>query len=376
MRRGFIKIGPYKAIGSVCTALFILFLVTTDAFAVFKRACDSFIFLVDESDSMHEFYNGKRKIEIEKETLNLINSSVPKGVVYHAVLRSFSHEYQYPRTYQTHLYFPPERYNYQKMASAISLIKAGRAWTTLGYGLQATDADIAKLPGKVHIIIFSDGKENSDYTPPEKVAKTLKEKYKDRLCIFAVQIGDDETGEEVLEGVVQASQCGERVSADDLENPKTLAAFVKKVFGYEYKQVTDADGDGVPDNKDQCPDTPKGAPVDAHGCWRIKPILFPFDKDLIQPTYFPELDEIATVLKKNPSIKLQIQGHTDSKGSETYNLILSKKRALAVKNYLVKKQVDPDRLVIKAFGESKPVADNSTEEGRKLNRRVDFVILK
>ena len=370
------KRSPYKAIGAVCMALSILLLVTTDALAVFKKTCDSFILLVDESDSMHEFYNGKRKIELERETLNLINSSVPKGVAYHAALRSFSHEYQYPRTYQSHLYFPPEKYNSQKMASAISLIKAGRSWTTLGYGLQSTNKDIAKLPGKVHIIVFSDGKENSNFTPPEKVAKALKEKYKDRLCIFAVQIGDDDTGEEVLEEVVQASQCGEKVSADDLQNPKTLAAFVKKVFGYEYKQVADADGDGVPDNKDQCPGTPQGAPVDAYGCWRIKPILFPFDKALIQPTYFPELDEIATVLKKNPSIKLQIQGNTDSKGSNAYNLILSKKRALAVKNYLVKKQVDPDRLVIKAFGESKPVADNSTEEGRKLNRRVDFVILK
>jgi len=82
------------------------------------------------------------------------------------------------------------------------------------------------------------------------------------------------------------------------------------------------------------------------------------------------------VLKKNPSIKLQIQGNTDSKGSNAYNLILSKKRAVAVKNYLVEKQVTPDRLLIKAFGESRPVADNSTEKGRRLNRRVDFVILK
>ena len=365
----------YKIIGIICIALSILFLITTDSSAAFKKACDSFILLVDESDSMHEFYNGKRKIELEKGILNLINSSVPKGVDYHAALRSFSHEYQYPRTYQSHLYFSPGKYDTKKMGESISLIKAGRSWTTLGYGLQSTQADMTKLPGKVHILVFSDGKENSDFTPPEKVAKTLKEKYKDRVCIFAVQIGDDDTGGEVLEGIVQASQCGEKVSADDLKDPQALASFVKEAFGYEEK-IGDADGDGIPDDKDKCPGTPKGASVNAYGCWRIKPILFPFDKATIQPGYLPELNEVVNVLKKNPSIRLQIQGNTDSKGSEAYNVILSKKRAAVVKNYLVTKGIAPEKLVTKAFGESKPVADNSTEKGRRLNRRVDFAILK
>jgi OOP family OmpA-OmpF porin len=89
------------------------------------------------------------------------------------------------------------------------------------------------------------------------------------------------------------------------------------------------------------------------------------------------LDDVVRELNEHPEVKrIQIEGHTDKVASKAYNLKLSKERADAVKAYLVNKGIPPRRLTVKAFGESKPIASNKTEEGRAQNRRVDFRILK
>jgi len=137
----------------------------------------------------------------------------------------------------------------------------------------------------------------------------------------------------------------------------------------------DADGDGVPDYLDKCPGTPKGAPVNAVGCWIIKGLLFDYDKWDIKAQYHDELNVAVKVLDMNPSMKVQIQGHTDSMGSDAYNQTLSEKRAGAVRDYMVSKGISADRLTVKGFGESKPVATNDTAEGRAQNRRVQLDIL-
>lgn len=89
------------------------------------------------------------------------------------------------------------------------------------------------------------------------------------------------------------------------------------------------------------------------------------------------LDDVVRELNEHPEVKrIQIEGHTDKVASKAYNMTLSKKRADAVKAYLVGKGISPKRLTVKAFGETKPIASNKTEEGRAQNRRVDFRILK
>ncbi len=137
----------------------------------------------------------------------------------------------------------------------------------------------------------------------------------------------------------------------------------------------DSDGDGVPDYQDKCPDTLKGAPVNSVGCWVIEGINFDYDKADIKPQYYGLLDENIAVLKKNPSVKVQIQGHTDSAGSEAYNQKLSEERAEAVMSYFISKGIDSGRLSSKGLGESKPVASNDTPEGRAKNRRIEIKII-
>jgi outer membrane protein OmpA-like peptidoglycan-associated protein len=109
---------------------------------------------------------------------------------------------------------------------------------------------------------------------------------------------------------------------------------------------------------------------------KLNNIYFDFDKYDLKPESNSELDRVFRFLNSNPGIKVEISAHTDSKGSDEYNLDLSQKRAQSVVDYLVVKGIIVERLAARGYGESVPVADNETEEGRALNRRVEMRIGK
>lgn len=109
---------------------------------------------------------------------------------------------------------------------------------------------------------------------------------------------------------------------------------------------------------------------------RLNNIFFDFDKYNLKPESFPELDRVVVLLMKNPSYVIHIEGHTDSIGTDEYNLQLSRLRAESVRNYLVDKGIKPERIAIFGYGSSKPIASNENEEGRALNRRVEVWFLK
>lgn len=106
----------------------------------------------------------------------------------------------------------------------------------------------------------------------------------------------------------------------------------------------------------------------------LKGVNFDFDKATLRPESYAVLDKAATTLKKQGKTKVKVAGHTDSRGDEKYNLKLSQKRAETVRTYLIKKGVAANRLTAKGYGESRPVADNATKEGRFKNRRVELVV--
>ncbi len=105
-------------------------------------------------------------------------------------------------------------------------------------------------------------------------------------------------------------------------------------------------------------------------------IHFEFDKAIIKPESFSILDSIANWILANPSMVVEIAGHTDNIGSAEYNLKLSQRRAEAVRQYLINKGVPPERIYARGYGETQPIADNSTEEGRAKNRRVELRIIQ
>jgi OOP family OmpA-OmpF porin len=149
----------------------------------------------------------------------------------------------------------------------------------------------------------------------------------------------------------------------------------------------DSDGDGVSDQFDKCPNTPAGTVVDGAGC----PIKFPeasatdsasaqaysniqfdFDSSVLRTSSYAALDAGSADLRANPSKTIELNGYASSEGTAAHNLRLSKDRANSVKTYLVNSGVEAKRIKVKGLGETNPIADNSTEEGRVMNRRVEF----
>lgn len=157
---------------------------------------------------------------------------------------------------------------------------------------------------------------------------------------------------------------------------------------------TDNDQDGILDTLDQCPSDPetKNNYLDEDGCPDTAPervvvgkekititekIFFEYNKAIIQKMSFELLDEVARAINDHPRITLiQVEGHTDSDGTDTYNLKLSQSRAESVVEYLVRAGVDSARLTAKGFGESLPIDTNDTLKGKAKNRRVEFTILQ
>ena len=184
----------------------------------------------------------------------------------------------------------------------------------------------------------------------------------------------DSDGDGVLDGLDQCPDTPKGATVDAKGCPK------------------DSDGDGVLDGLDQCPDTPAGLKVDDKGCptevapretelletgmIRIDNVQFDEGQATIKPESYPTLDVVGLLLKNWPQLKIEIGGHTDSKGAALANLKLSQARAEAVRAHLLEKfpTLDPTSLTAKGYGKTKPIAPNTTDENRAKNRRVEFVV--
>jgi OOP family OmpA-OmpF porin len=195
---------------------------------------------------------------------------------------------------------------------------------------------------------------------------------------------------------------------------KTIGCPGQQIFGTPCKDLApkDSDGDGVTDDKDKCPNTPKGRKVNADGCELdsdgdglvdgvdkcptvyaktadgcppsppaaaapkklvLEGVNFDNDKATLRPEASATLDRMAAELKEWGDVKVEVAGHTDARASARYNQQLSERRANTVRDYLIGKGIAADRLSAKGYGESQPVADNDTEEGRAKNRRVELI---
>ncbi|HEU5323687.1 MAG TPA: OmpA family protein, partial [Methylomirabilota bacterium] len=184
----------------------------------------------------------------------------------------------------------------------------------------------------------------------------------------------DSDGDGVFDGLDQCAATPAGAAVDEKGCPK------------------DSDGDGVFDGVDQCAETPAGLRVDAKGCpievleketemldtgmIRLQNVNFESGKSDILPESFPTLDAVGILLKSWPQLKLEIGGHTDSRGAAATNQKLSQTRAAAVKTYLTNKfaELSPAQFTVKGYGESKPVVANNSELNWAKNRRVEFVV--
>ncbi len=150
----------------------------------------------------------------------------------------------------------------------------------------------------------------------------------------------------------------------------------------------------MPDGVDLCPYTPRGVKVDEDGCpfpAAAVPLIqilrerkavvlhgveFDIDKDTLRPASLTTLDEVAASLKDWTDTRLEVQGHCSEPGSDEHNMDLSRRRAAAVKDYLVSRGISASRLEANGYGETRPIAGNDTKAGRQLNRRVELHVIE
>ncbi len=164
---------------------------------------------------------------------------------------------------------------------------------------------------------------------------------------------------------------GDGVTDDKDKCPGTPAGAAVDADGCEM----DGDNDGVVDRLDECPDSAPGVQVDIKGCEikaeiTLQGVNFESNSDRLVSGTTGVLDDAAATLRKNPSIKVEVAGHTDSDGTAAYNESLSARRATTVHDYLADNGVSVDRMSVRGYGESQPIADNTSAAGKAQNRRV------
>ncbi len=388
---------------------------------------ENFIILIDHSGSMFMTHQGAvpTKAKQAKDILSAMNRRIPE-LGYVGAIQVFP---------PSKTLIGPEKYNRNSFGGAIeNLQEKGKIFgnrTPLGRGIVDLGEVLKDMPpGKTAIIIFSDGEENLDIEAL-KARETMSAEQRE-INFHTVSLADKKEGRTVLEEISRVSD-GISVEVGELASDEVaLDRFVKDVF-YLVEVLLDSDGDGVVDEVDQCPNTPRGITVDARGCppdsdgdgvpdyldrcpgtppgvavdksgcpfdsdgdgvadhldkcpntpkgatvneagcWSLQATtLYDSNSSYIRAEAYPLLDEVAGILMKNPAMEVEVQGHTDNTGSAKYNQWLSEKRAQRVKDYLVSKGIDPSRLEAKGYGLTQPVASNATAEGRAQNRRVEL----
>jgi OOP family OmpA-OmpF porin len=339
---------------------------------------DSFLVINDSSSSMSRDYTGSSgyngtKLDKEKALLHAFNQTIP-AIPLTSALRSFGFGpcLSWSNTQLNQALQPYSAAAFDQSLQSLSCSSGG---TPLAEALSAAQHDLAAAKGQLALLVFSDGR---DETASVAAADQLKTQYGDRLCIHTVWVGnpEDQAGQAILRDLAETSGCGIASEASQLSTAAGMSDFVKAVFLKPGKPVTvapaDDDHDGVINPKDKCPNTPRGAVVDADGCWAFHGVLFDFDRDTIKDKYHPMIENAVEVLRLNPELTIAIEGHTDSDGSDAYNQALSERRALSVKKALIAHGVNGSRLSTHGHGESQPVASNDSDEGRAYNRRVVY----
>jgi len=372
----------------------------------YNQKADSLYFILDASFSM----DADGKLEAARGVIDHFNQTMPPLNIMVA-LRSFGHS-ESVSSKISDLLVEPRPYSRNLLPDGLAKVTEAGGFSHLEQALKDAATDLENTTNRIAVIIVSDGTDMGD--APLAAAKALGEAHAGRLCFYTVLAGSDDGGRKLLAQIAQVTACGKAVTADNLATGAAMNAFVKEVL-ISGKADSDGDGvtddldrcpntpsgaavdmsgcpldsdkDGVPDYKDRCPGTPRGVRVDAKGCpppkqtlgkvtaagtYVFKDIQFESSKANLKPSSYATLNSIAEALKAQPDMKVEIQGHTDSRGKRDYNVGLSQRRAETVKAYLVTKGVDSERMVPRGYGPDRPIATNSTAQGRATNRRVEF----
>jgi OOP family OmpA-OmpF porin len=361
--------------------------------ANYTSKVNNFVVVMDTSSSMSDLCKGISKYTLATGLVSRMNQTIPE-LGQKSGLRTFGHN----KSMSTKLQYGITTYSTADFGAALEQVSGTGGFTPMAKAIDAVAMDLDKATGKTALIIVSDGLQNSGNAIT--ATQALKNKFGTSLCIYPVLVGDAASGMTLMKEIADIGGCGTFSKGEALVSSAGMAAFVKKVFLTKKAAPKDSDNDGVINDNDLCPDTPAGVVVDqngcpldtdqdgvydymdkcpgtplgaevnAQGCWILGSLLFDFDKSDLRPEGFGELNGVVEILKKNPAMKITLQGHTDNVGSAAYNNKLSIRRANAAKDYLVNKGISSGRISCEGYGFTQPVATNKTDFGRSLNRRV------
>ena len=341
--------------------------------SAFVSSVDTFVILMDASSSMAEKYQDAHKITLAKKVVSGINATLPP-IDAKAALVAFGSGECLEKQHALAL-FGPAPFSQSEMAAGLDSLKCVGGTSPMYDGTELAGQKLQESLGQTALVVVSDGEDINKDAVMQSV-QALKDAMGDRLCIYTVQVGDDAKGTQLMQGIAEVGGCGFAVNADEITDPNAMADFVTKVFLAPAPVVAvtplDSDGDGVPDDIDQCPGTPAGAKVNDVGCWHLAgdTVQFDFDSAVINDTSL--LEEALVIMKENPDLTGDVVGHTCSIGPEAYNQGLSERRANAVRDWFIENGIAPERIRAVGYGETRPIASNDTEEGRRKNRRVEL----
>jgi len=316
---------------------------------------DNFIILLDQSGSMFIKDQGKTqaKAEMAKNLMTALNERIPE-LGYKGSLAVFS---------PGKTLIGPTEYSREMFQKAIEdLPVTGRVFgnqTPLGDAILELDGALSKTAGKTAVLIVSDGEKNVGRDALQ-AARTMHEKYPE-VCFHALSFSEDEKGRATLQGISQLSDCLYIEASELSEDPAAADRLAKDIFyTAEVVEVKEEEVVAV----EAAAVIPEAVELDT--------VTFDFDRHELSPKAKMNLDENLQRLSKQGDLSIVILGHADSTGPEEYNQKLSEQRAQAVYDYFASRGVSPERMKTLGYGESHPVADNSTAQGRALNRRAEI----
>jgi len=335
-----------------------------------------FTMLVDLSSSMRRMTNCQARIKEEavSAVLRKMNRRIPNQP-YNASMRVFGYKMALTRNDFTTLYYGPETYNREAFEGSIAKLIAADSVSPFATAINASDNELMAMGNPKAILMFADFEESIGSGAPVKSASDARRRYGNELSVYTFYITRQNSAVKLAKEIAKAGGGQAYDICRMLNDDVAFEQMMMDIFGPgDAVPCSDQDGDGVCDEFDLCPNTPAGAPVDERGCWiAAYAQFFDFDKAIIKSAFLPRIKHAAEIIINNPGLpKVVIAGHTDNFGTSEYNMQLGLNRAQSVFNQLVKDGVDPSRLAVESFGETKPVATNSTEEGRARNRRVEF----
>jgi len=319
----------------------------------YVQKVDNFIVIFDDSSSMSLDKNWQSKLEQSKLVAINLNNTIP-NLNLQSGFRAFG-----PRSYSLADGSPMQHgmtaYSKSGLEEAINSVVMTGGNTPMSRPIELASDDLAPTKGDIAVIIIGDGLENIG-SPAAAAAQALKDKYKDRLCIYTILIGNDAAGRATMEQVAKAGECGFATDQEALSTPAGMASFVEQVF-----------------LKKGCKVAAPAPEAPAKQCFTVElNVEFDFDKATIKAEYYKTLIEFGDFIRKYPEHTVNLEGHTDNFGTDKYNIKLSQRRADSVRAFLLKNfsDISAARLTTVAHGLSQPIADNSTKAGRQKNRRV------